>query len=168
MTIPITFETENPFSFDSEALLREVITAVLDSEDCPYECEIDVLITDNEAIREINREERRIDAPTDVLSFPLVDFPSPASFEELEEDPTLFHPETGELMLGDMVISADKVLSQAEEYGHSIRRELSFLAAHSTFHLLGYDHETDEERLVMEEKQEAVLNELGITREQTS
>ena len=165
MTIPITFETESPFSFDAEALLRQVITAVLDSEDCPYECEIDVLLTDNEAIREINREERRIDAPTDVLSFPLVDFYEPAVFDTLEDDPTLFHPETGELMLGDMVISVDKVLLQAKEYGHSEKRELAFLAAHSTFHLLGYDHETDEERLVMEEKQEKVLQELGITRE---
>ncbi|MBO4873027.1 MAG: rRNA maturation RNase YbeY [Lachnospiraceae bacterium] len=165
MTIPITFETDDPFDFDAEALLRQVITAVLDSEDCPYECEIDVLLTDNGSIREINREERGIDAPTDVLSFPLVAFASPASFDRLEEDPTLFHPETGELMLGDMVISVDKVLSQAKEYGHSIRRELAFLAAHSSFHLLGYDHETEEERLVMEEKQETVLKELGITRE---
>jgi probable rRNA maturation factor len=165
MTIPITFEAESPFSFDAEALLRQVVTAVLDSEDCPYECEVDVLLTDNEAIREINLAERQIDAPTDVLSFPLVDFEAPADFDRLEDDPTLFHPETGELMLGDMVISVDKVLSQAKEYGHSERRELAFLAAHSTFHLLGYDHETDEERLVMEEKQEAVLQDLGITRE---
>jgi probable rRNA maturation factor len=165
MTIPITFEAESPFSFDAEALLRQVVTAVLDSEDCPYECEVDVLLTDNEAVREINFAERQIDAPTDVLSFPLVDFEAPANFDRLEDDPTLFHPETGELMLGDMVISVDKVLSQAKEYGHSERRELAFLAAHSTFHLLGYDHETDEERLVMEEKQEAVLQDLGITRE---
>ena len=165
MTIPITFEAESPFAFDAEALLRQVITAVLDSEDCPYECEIDVLLTDNEAIREINREERGIDAPTDVLSFPLVDFEAPAVFDRLEDDPTLFHPETGELMLGDMVISVEKAVSQAKEYGHSERRELAFLAAHSTFHLLGYDHETEEERLVMEEKQENVLQELGITRD---
>lgn len=165
MTIPITFEAESPFSFDAEALLRQVVAAVLDSEDCPYECEVDVLLTDNEAVREINFAERQIDAPTDVLSFPLVDFEAPADFDRLEDDPTLFHPETGELMLGDMVISVDKVLSQAKEYGHSERRELAFLAAHSTFHLLGYDHETDEERLVMEEKQEAVLQDLGITRE---
>ena len=165
MTIPITFEAESPFAFNAEALLRQVITAVLDSEDCPYECEIDVLLTDNEAIREINREERGIDAPTDVLSFPLVDFEAPAVFDRLEDDPTLFHPETGELMLGDMVISVEKAASQAKEYGHSERRELAFLAAHSTFHLLGYDHETEEERLVMEEKQENVLQELGITRD---
>ena len=165
MTIPITFEAESPFAFDAEALLRQVIIAVLDSEDCPYECEIDVLLTDNEAIREINREERGIDAPTDVLSFPLVDFEAPAVFDRLEDDPTLFHPETGELMLGDMVISVEKAVSQAKEYGHSERRELAFLAAHSTFHLLGYDHETEEERLVMEEKQENVLQELGITRD---
>ena len=165
MTIPITFETDDPFSFDAQALIRQVIEAVLDSEDCPYECEVDVLLTDNASIREINLAERQIDAPTDVLSFPLVDFPAPACFDELEEDPTLFHPDSGELMLGDMVISVEKVLSQAKEYGHSPRRELAFLTAHSAFHLLGYDHEDDEERLVMEEKQEKVLQELGITRE---
>ena len=156
MTIPVTFEVQDPFPFPADELLQEVITAVLDSENCPYECEVDVLLTDNASIREINREERQIDAPTDVLSFPLVAF---------EKDLSLFHPESGELMLGDMVISVDKVFSQAEEYGHSVRRELAFLAAHSTFHLLGYDHETDEERLVMEEKQEALLQELGITRD---
>lgn len=164
MTIPVTFETDSPFDFDAEVLLQQVITAVLDSEDCPYECEIDVLLTDNDAIHEINLAERGIDAPTDVLSFPLVNFAKPAFYEYLEEDPMLFDPDSGELMLGDMVISVDKVLSQAQEYGHSIRRELAFLAAHSTFHLLGYDHETEEDRLLMEEKQEAVLQELGITR----
>ena len=165
MTIPITFETEDPFSFDAEALIRQVIEAVLDSEDCPYECEIDVLLTDNAAIREINLSERGIDAPTDVLSFPLVDFSEPSAFEGLENDPTLFHPDSGELMLGDTVISVEKVLSQAEEYGHSARRELAFLMAHSAFHLLGYDHESEAERLVMEEKQDTLLKELGIPRE---
>ena len=165
MTIPVTFEVQDPFPFPADELLQEVITAVLDSENCPYECEVDVLLTDNGSIREINREERQIDAPTDVLSFPLVAFEKPSDFDRLEEDLSLFHPESGELMLGDMVISVDKVFSQAEEYGHSVRRELAFLAAHSTFHLLGYDHETDEERLVMEEKQEALLQELGITRD---
>ncbi len=165
MTIPVTFEVQDPFPFPADELLQEVITAVLDSENCPYECEVDVLLTDNASIREINREERQIDAPTDVLSFPLVAFEKPSDFDRLEEDLSLFHPESGELMLGDMVISVDKVFSQAEEYGHSVRRELAFLAAHSTFHLLGYDHETDEERLVMEEKQEALLQELGITRD---
>ena len=165
MTIPITFETEDPFSFDAEALIRQVIEAVLDREDCPFECEIDVLLTDNAAIREINLSERGIDAPTDVLSFPLVDFAEPSAFEGLENDPSLFHPDSGELMLGDMVISVEKVLSQAEEYGHSARRELAFLTAHSAFHLVGYDHESEAERLVMEEKQDTLLKELGITRE---
>ena len=75
-----------------------------------------------------------------------------------------FHPETGELLLGDIVISVDKVKEQAEKYGHSTLRELSFLTAHSMFHLMGYDHMEEDERLVMEEKQNALMEELGISR----
>lgn len=165
MTITLTFETEDPFDFGAEALIRRVAEAALEKEACPYACAVDILITDNEAIREINREERGIDAPTDVLSFPAVPFETPGDFSRLEEDPLLFEPDSGELLLGDMVISADKVLSQAEEYGHSPRRELAFLTAHSMYHLMGYDHETEAERLIMEEKQESLLQELGITRD---
>lgn len=165
MTLTLTFETDDPFEFNAEELIRLVAEAALEKEECPYACAVDVLITDNESMREINRDERGIDAPTDVLSFPAVDFERPGDFSHLEDDPFLFEPDSGELLLGDMVISADKVLSQAEEYGHSPRRELAFLTAHSMYHLMGYDHETDAERLVMEEKQENLLQELGITRD---
>ncbi len=165
MTIPITFETENPFRFDAEDVIRRVADAVLKSESCGTDCEIDVLLTDNPSIREINLSERGIDAPTDVLSFPAVEFEEAARIPSREEEPLLYLPDSGELFLGDMVISVDKVLSQAEEFGHSPRRELAFLAAHSCFHLLGYDHETEEDRIRMEEKQEAVLKSLGITRD---
>ncbi len=165
MTIPIELEyTEKPDFLDEE-MIREVVTAALDAEECPYEAEIDILLTDNDAIHEINREERGIDAPTDVLSFPMLEFETPGDFSFCEEDDTLFHPDTGELLLGDMVISLDKVKAQAKEYGHSEKRELAFLVAHSMFHLMGYDHMEDAERLVMEEKQEAVLTALGITRD---
>ncbi|MBQ6076466.1 MAG: rRNA maturation RNase YbeY [Lachnospiraceae bacterium] len=165
MTITLTFETDDPFGFDAEALIRQVAEAAVEKEACPYACAVDVLILDNDAMREINREERGIDAPTDVLSFPAVPFDVPGDFSHLEDDPMLFEPDSGELLLGDMVISADKVLSQAEEYGHSPRRELAFLTAHSMYHLMGYDHETEPERLIMEEKQESLLQELGITRD---
>lgn len=165
MTLALSFETENPFDFDAEALIRQVAEAVLESEDCPYACQLDVLLTDDEAMREINRSERGLDASTDVLSFPFISFPEPGDFTELEEDPMNFDPDSGELLLGDMVISLEKVRSQAKAYGHSPRRELAFLTAHSLFHLLGYDHEDEAERIQMEEKQEGILRHLGITRE---
>ena len=165
MTLALSFETENPFDFDAEALILQVAEAVLESEDCPYACQLDVLLTDDEAMREINRSERGLDASTDVLSFPFISFPEPGDYTDLEEDPMNFDPDSGELLLGDMVISLEKVRSQAEAYGHSPKRELIYLFTHSVLHLLGYDHEEEAERIQMEEKQEGILRHLGITRE---
>lgn len=165
MTIAVEQEAERSFDFDARALIEQVAAAALDAENCPYECEVDVLLTDSEAIREINREERNLDSVTDVLSFPMVDYAAPGDFDPLEEDDSLFHPDSGELLLGDMVINLDRVKSQAAEYGHSEKRELAFLVAHSMFHLMGYDHMEEAERLVMEKKQEDLLQTLGITRE---
>ena len=165
MTISVERETELKLAFNEEELIREVVTGALDAEQCPYEAEVNVLLTDNEAIREINKAEREIDRATDVLSFPFVDYAVPGDFSACEEDPTLFNPERGALMLGDMVISLEKVKEQAFEYGHSEKRELAFLTAHSMYHLMGYDHEEEEGRLEMEEKQEALLQQLGITRD---
>ena len=145
-------------------LAEEVAEAVLDYENCPYESQVELLLTDNEEIRRSNQEFRKIDRPTDVLSFPMVDFESPAEYDFLEEDDSLFDPETGELMLGNIVISKEKVILQAEEYGHSVKREYAFLIAHSMLHLLGYDHMEEEERAVMEEKQREILKKLGIER----
>lgn len=145
-------------------LAKEVAEAVLDYENCPYESQVELLLTDNEEIQKINQEFRSIDRPTDVLSFPMIDFEYPAKYDFLEEDDSLFDPETGELMLGNIVISKEKVISQAEEYEHSVRREYAFLIAHSMLHLLGYDHMEEEERAVMEEKQREILEHLGINR----
>ena len=145
-------------------LAEEVAEAVLDYENCPYESQVELLLTDNEEIRRINQEFREIDRPTDILSFPMVDFGSPAEYDFLEEDDSLFDPETGELMLGNIVISKEKVISQAEEYGHSVKREYAFLIAHSMLHLLGYDHMEEEERTVMERKQREILKKLKIER----
>ena len=166
MTIEITWETENDLDFDAEEIIRKVVLGALDYEECPYEAEVSVLLTDNAGIHEINRVNRGIDAPTDVLSFPMAEYPAPGDFSRLEEDESYdcFHPETGELMLGDIVISLDKVKEQAEAYGHSRLRELAFLTAHSMLHLMGYDHMEEEERLVMEERQRGLMEMLGISR----
>lgn len=165
MTIHIEEETKVHFTFDYTALTERVITGALDFIECPYEAEVNVLFTDNEAIREINRENRAIDAATDVLSFPIGEYPVPGVFDDLEEEqPEVFHPDTGELMLGDIVISVERVVSQAEEYGHSEERELGFLLAHSVLHLCGFDHMEEEERIIMEEKQRQIMDVLKIYR----
>ena len=113
----------------------------------------------------MNLEFRQIDRPTDVLSFPMAEYDAPADFSCIdEESDDLFDPESGELMLGDIVISKDRVLSQAEQYGHSPKREYAFLIAHSMLHLFGYDHMEDEERLLMEERQRAIMQKVNILR----
>lgn len=164
MTAAIENEAGVTFGFDYEALIRRVAEAVLDYEECPYECSLEVVLTDNAGIREVNRETRGIDSPTDVLSFPMAYYKTPADYDGLEQQEDVFDPDTGEYMLGSMMISCDKVFSQAEEYGHTPVRELAFLTAHSMLHLLGFDHMEDEERLVMEEEQRKILDALGITR----
>lgn len=164
MRIFLENEGELDLSLDYLELAEEVAEAVLDYEKCPYESQIELLLTDNEEIQRINQEFREIDRPTDVLSFPMVDFEIPADYDFLEDDDSCFDPETGELMLGNIVISKEKVISQAEEYGHSVKREYAFLIAHSMLHLLGYDHMEEEERAVMEGKQREILEQLGINR----
>lgn len=165
----LIFENEGNYElgFDPEALARQVIDQVLDMEQCPYEAEAELILTDPENILRMNREFRGIDRETDVLSFPMTEYPVPASFDFLETEAgdDCFNPDTGELLLGDIVISVPRAEAQAEEYGHSLRREYAFLIAHSMLHLLGYDHMSPEEATVMEQKQEAALQSLGITRD---
>lgn len=165
MTIHLDYEATKQLSIDYEEIINRVIIGCLNYEDCPYETEISILLTDDNVIREINRQFRGIDKPTDVLSFPAVDYKLAGDFSDLEEDTgEYFNQETGELILGDIAISVDRALVQAEEYGHSITREIAFLTAHSMFHLMGYDHISDEERVALEEKQEEVLARLEIFR----
>lgn len=165
MTFYVENESERTFPFDVEELTAQVAEAVLDAEECPYEAEVNVLITDNEGIRLYNREYRRIDRETDVLSFPNIPFEREADFGVVEENEAdYFQPDSGELILGDIILSADRIYSQAESYGHSVKREFAFLVAHSMLHLCGYDHETPAEAEVMERKQDGILNGLGITR----
>ena len=126
---------------------------------------MNVTIVDNDEIHEINNSQRNIDRPTDVLSFPMLEYDKPGDFDKFGNDLYAFDPDTGELTLGDIVISYDKVIEQAAEYNHSRKRELAFLVAHSMLHLFGFDHMVDDERIEMEEKQNIILNNLGITRE---
>lgn len=165
MTSYVENETTANFGFQTEETVKKVMEAVLDAEKCPYEAQINVLLTDNEEIRRYNREYREIDRETDVLSFPNLSYELPSDFEEAaKEEADCFDPETGELILGDIIVSVDKVKEQALKYGHSELREFAFLIAHSMLHLCGYDHMEEEEAARMESKQEAVLEHLGITR----
>lgn len=158
-------EVKIPFSFDYKELAIKVIDFCLDYVKFPYEAEVNLTLTDNEGIHEINKEYRQIDRPTDVLSFPMLEYETPADFGFLEdENSDDFNPDTGEALLGDIVISVDKVLEQAENYGHSIEREYAFLITHSMLHLFGFDHMEEEEAKVMEEKQKDILLSLNILR----
>ena len=166
MHIEIEYSYEEKFIPDYEDIIRNVVETALDYEDCPYEAQVYVLLTDNAEIHQVNLEQRQIDRPTDVLSCPMAEYTHPADSSDLEErEPDAFHPESGELMLGDILISMDKVKEQAREYGHSEKRELAFLVAHSMLHLMGYDHMEEEERIVMEQKQEEILKQCGYLRE---
>ena len=152
--------------FPIEDTVEQVAGGVLDSEGCPYEIQLNVLLTDNDGIHAYNKQYRDIDRATDVLSFPNLDFEAPGDFEiDENREADYFDPDTGELILGDIIISVDKVKEQAASYGHSEKREFAFLVAHSMLHLCGYDHMEEDEAKVMETKQEQVLSTLGITRD---
>ena len=166
MTSYVENETEQSFSFSEKETLDRVMEAVLTAEGCPYEATVSLLLTDGAGIRQYNAQYRDIDAETDVLSFPNLEFESPGDFSVAETaEADCFDPDSGELVLGDIILSVERVKSQAKEYGHSELREFAFLVAHSLFHLCGYDHMEEKEAARMEEKQEAVLAALGITRD---
>lgn len=159
--IPITADIPGAASDGNCALIRKVIRTALAAEGVDFPCEVDVLLTNDEGIHAINRDMRQVDRPTDVLSFPEFDL-TPGE-PPLPEDAD---PGTGLVPLGDMVISMEHVAAQAKEYGHSKRRELSYLVVHSALHLLGYDHlDEGPQKARMREREEAILAELGITRE---
>ena len=166
MTICIEDETEGRLTFDYESVIRQAIETSLDDEGCPYEVSVNVLITDDETIAQINQTYRQIEKATDVLSFPMIDYIQPGNFDFLEtaEAEDYFDPDSGELVLGDIILSADHIISQAEAYGHSQQRELGFLTVHSMLHLFGYDHMEDEERSVMENRQRVILNKMKLKR----
>ena len=156
MTLLIDNRTDFELTEEFEKLFNDVVKESLRYEEFDPDCEVSLSIVNNDEIQEINKQFREIDAPTDVLSFPLL------TFEEGEQADV---NENNEIMLGDIIISIDKAKAQAEEYGHGLRRELAFLTAHSMLHLMGYDHMEEEEQKEMFKKQDDILNNLGITRE---
>lgn len=161
MEVKINIENEQKLmevTEEMETLLESVVKEALEYEDVQEDCEVNILLTDNESIREINKEQRNIDSATDVLSFPYL---------MIEDGEILVSEEDyydGYLQLGDIVISLERAREQSEEFGHSFEREVGFLTCHSILHLLGYDHEEESEREVMRQKEEAVLELLSLTR----
>ena len=165
MSFYLEEECEVLFDFDYKELAQRVIDFCLEHERFEYAVEVNLTLTNNEGIHIINKEYRQIDRPTDVLSFPLLSYDKPGDFSFLEdENEDNFNPDTGEVMLGDIIISVEKVFEQANEYGHSPRREFAFLITHSMLHLFGYDHMEPDEAAVMEAKQRAILEGLNILR----
>ena len=150
--------------FDIKEVADKIHETVMDHLKCPYETSVNLLLTDNDSIHEINKNMRDIDRETDVLSFPCFDYSSPADFSDVENDAGIWEPETGELLLGDIVISTEKAEEQAANFGHSVLREYAFLMVHSLLHLTGFDHIEEEDRLIMEEKQREIMELLNISR----
>lgn len=165
MSFYLEEEVEVNFDFDYKELAKKVIEFSFDYVSFPYEAEVNLTLTDNIGIHEINKEFRGIDRPTDVLSFPMLSYQTPGVFDFLdEENNDDFNPDTGEALLGDIIISVDKVIEQAENYGHSVEREYAFLITHSMLHLFGYDHMEESEASIMEEKQRDMLQKMNILR----
>ncbi len=164
MSILISYEAAKTLEIPWETIIENMVQLSLEQEACPFSAEVSVTITDDEGIRAINKEFRGLDTSTDVLSFPFQEFSVPGDFKALEKHSEAFNPETGELVLGDIILSQDHILRQAEEYGHSLTRELAFLVVHSMLHLMGYDHMEEGEREEMEQRQRAVLDKAGIFR----
>jgi len=160
MTCLFECEVDIDWDFDYMKLYERAVDASLEAESCPYEVAVSLLVTDDDRIRDINWENRVINEATDVLSFPMLEYDSPSDFSKMEETDANFDPETGELVLGDIVLSKDHIEAQAEEYGHDIQREYAFLIVHSMLHLCGYDHMEDNDRILMEERQKVIMETL--------
>ena len=157
----IILEAEVEVPEGTQALLEEVITAALAAEGVSLPCEINVLLTDDGGIHQVNLDMRGVDRPTDVLSFPMFDLRPGERPQPGDED-----PETGLVPLGDMCISLERAAAQAAEFGHSVKRELAYLTVHSALHLLGYDHlDEGPMKRQMRLHEEFILDKLGITRE---
>ncbi len=162
MTLDFVSEVKTDFDFDPQEIAKTVIGGVLEDQEFKHDAYVSLMITNEDEIRQINFKNRGIDSVTDVLSFPMIEL---SFFPELDLHDELFYPDTDEVMLGDIVICYERVLSQSKEYGHSVKREYAFLIAHSMLHLLGYGHEDEDERIEMEEIQRRILNNLNTTRE---
>jgi len=148
------------YTDEMKELIEKVVHESLANEKFEFENEVSITFVDNEQIREINREYRNIDKPTDVLSFPILDITNGKINTEIHE----YDMDEGRLLLGDIIVSLEKALEQSKEYGHSFERELAFLISHGMYHLLGYDHMNEQDEKMMMAKQEKVLEKLGLKR----
>ena len=158
--IPITADVPGAANDANCALIRRTIRTALAAEGLTAPCEVDVLLTDDDGIHQINRDMRQVDRPTDVLSFPALELAEGQLPDEEDADVA-----TGFVPLGDMAISLERVKAQAKEYGHSNRRELAYLAVHSVLHLLGYDHmDEGQQKAQMRAREEAIMAALGLER----
>ncbi len=154
-------QDKEEWTSELEELVMSVCEKALDSEECDFDAQISLTLVDNEAIKEINNEQRGIDRATDVLSFPMLEFDENGDCLDVD-----YEMDGDFVILGDIVISMERAREQSIEYGHSFEREIAFLTAHSMLHLLGYDHVDDlVGEKIMFEKQENILTDLGITRE---
>lgn len=146
--------------------LKNVIEFALKEEQVNIQCEVSLVLVNNSEIKEINKDTRGIDKETDVLSFPMLEYENKKVFKEMYLDykflPSDFDGE--ELVLGDIVLSLEKAMEQSKEYNHSYEREAAYLVVHSVLHLLGYDHMEDEDKKIMRNREEEILNKLDITR----
>ncbi len=165
MTVEMIDEVETTFDFDMEEVANAVAKGVLEYEKFPKEAYVCVTLVSEEDIQSINREQRDMDAVTDVLSFPMIPWTSPSDFEKLGEFEDICDPDSGEVILGDVVLCYQRIIDQAKEFGHSEKREFAFLICHSMLHLLGYDHMENSDRILMEEHQDQIMNYINITRE---
>ncbi len=155
MTVWIDNQTDNCIFEDYENLLREIVFLCIKEEKYSENIEVSISIVYNEQIQALNKEFRNIDKPTDVLSFPMIEF---------ENNNFNLNIDTNEIILGDIIISIEKAIEQAIEFGHSLQREIAFLTAHSMFHLMGYDHQNDKDEYIMKQKQEKILTSINLTR----
>ena len=159
--IRIGFSTEVENEDEVRALVEKCARNVLSRENVDFPAEIDITVVDADTIREMNAEYRSKDSVTDVLSFPMYEFYNGEPREELDEE-----PDTGCVMLGDMILCYTRACEQAKEFGHSAARECGYLTTHSMLHLLGYDHERNhEDTRLMRSKEEEYMNAIGLTRD---
>ena len=174
MTIYYDNQTDYEFDFDYKKVANDVITKTLLHEQFKYDVEVSITFVNEESIRKINKEYRDIDNSTDVLSFPMIEYDSDYSrisdrkeemYDFLIDVIDIKNPDTDEIILGDIVLCVPVIINQAKEYNHSILREYAFLIVHSMLHLLGFDHIEEDERIIMENKQNQILESLSITRD---
>lgn len=163
MKIIFSDECGEDLGFDPEKTANDTVTAALSVEGFSLPAEVSVTLTHEEDVHELNKQYRGVDSTTDVLSFPLLTLTPGEDFSKHDFSMDL-DPDTGNIPLGDIVLCLERIRSQAEEYGHSVRREYAFLICHSMLHLLGYDHMEEDERLLMEEEQRKIMDDLGISR----